>query len=90
MPCLAESIGSCSMGFAGGGRGRGERVGWVAGCQADQHPFDLDKGFWAEWSLFRVLPKKLAESFRGVATPYHYLKAGAVYPPSAPYLRCKC
>jgi hypothetical protein len=34
--------------------------------------------FWAPWSLFRVLPKALAKLFRGVSTPYHYVKAGGV------------
>jgi hypothetical protein len=43
-----------------------------------QEPYDLSGVFWAPWSLFRVLPKAMAKSFRGVSTPYHYVKAGGV------------
>lgn len=48
------------------------------GRKIKDHIFDLASTYYSEASLFRVMPRAVARSFRGVATPYHYIKAGPV------------
>lgn len=74
---------------AAGGRARARPSSGAArvlvpgiGRKVKGHVFDLTSTYYSEASLFRVLPRAVARSFRGVATPYHYIKAGAVNPSS--------
>jgi hypothetical protein len=57
------------------------------GRKLKSHVFDLTTTYYAPASLFRVLPRSVAKSFKGVATPYHYLKAGPVIPSFFPFFR---
>jgi hypothetical protein len=78
-------------GGAAGGRTRSKRRAGDAGAvliagvgrKVKAHVFDLASAYYSDTSLFRVLPRAVAKSFRGVSTPYHYIKAGPVTPISS-------